>query len=132
MKAQKTTKEVIFFGLVGGLSFFIDFAVFNLVLFLHFAPLLASFIATALASVFNFFGNLKLTFGHKEVSSRARTVLVFVITSGATLILSQLLLAVGLYLLNSSNVIFINLIRFGVIGFVMVVRFVVFKFWVFI
>lgn len=125
-------KEIISFLVVGGASFLVDIGGFNLFLFLGFGPLISTFLGTSLAIVANFFGNYKVTFSHKGVKSKGRTIVVYAIVAIATLIVNQILMTVGVLLITETDFVALNILRGTVIGLVMIVRFIAFKFFVFI
>ena len=90
---KKLIEQILKFGVVGAIAFFIDWGVFNIVLISgtfiageEFASqewftLLATTLGFTISVIFNYLASMKFVFTHKEGMSRRREFIIFVILS---------------------------------------------------
>ena len=127
------------FGIIGGIGFVIDFAVFNLLIAtvlstesLHEGPLLAKVVSTTIAIIFNWLGNRHWTFRAHRGRQLLREGIEFGIVSFAGLLIGLTCLWVSHYLLGFTDRISDN-ISSNVIGLGLgtLFRFTLYRTWVF-
>ncbi len=94
------------FGVVGGVGFVIDVAVFNLLRYagnpgvLEHKPLTAKAISVAVATVVTYLGNRHWTWSHRERTGARREVTLFFLFNGVGMLIAVSCLAVSHYLLD--------------------------------
>jgi putative flippase GtrA len=127
------------FGVVGGVGFLIDLAVFNLLIntflsteSLHEGPLVAKVISTSLAIVFNWMGNRHWTFRAHRGRQLLREGVEFGIVSVGGMLIGLACLFVSHYLLGFDSKLADN-ISSNVIGLGLgtLFRFTLYRVWVF-
>ena len=94
-------RELGKFGLVGGISFVIDFVIFNLLLSSGFETLIAKTISTVIAATVAFVGNRFWTWRHREHHNMARQYSTFFLLNAVGLGIGLSCLAIGHYALGS-------------------------------
>ncbi|MEV6813541.1 GtrA family protein [Micromonospora sp. NPDC051296] len=95
-------RELSKFATVGGIAFFIDFALFNYLTSLHeVEQLTAKTIATVIAATFAFLGNRFWTWRHRKRSNPAREYALFFFFNAVGLGIAVACLAVSRYGLGS-------------------------------
>ena len=83
-KKQKLMKQILKFGVVGGLAFLIDFVIYTLVLRAltwEYGYLLAGFAGFTISLIFNYLASMAFVFERKENADKKKEFLVFVILS---------------------------------------------------
>lgn len=132
-------REVLSFCLVGGIGFVVDVSVFNLLrvtLFtpgaVHGGPVLAKLVSTTLAIAVNWMGNRFWTFREKRREDVVREGVEFALASLAGLVVSIACLWISHYLLGFRTVLDDN-VSGNLIGLGLgtVVRFVLYRWWVY-
>ncbi len=95
-------REIGKFGIVGGLSFFIDLGVFNLCLLaLGMGPLTSKTISVTVAATAAFAGNRYWTWRHRRASGLAREYFLYVVFNAVGLLIALLCLGGSHYILGS-------------------------------
>ncbi|MBF4573027.1 GtrA family protein [Herbiconiux sp. VKM Ac-1786] len=131
--------EVVRFGMVGGLGFVVDLAVFNLLVVtvlapaqLHEGPLIAKLISASLAIVVNWLGNRYWTFRHRRRSDMLRESIEFFVVSVLGTGIGLACLWFSHYVLGFTSLLADN-ISGNVIGLALgsLFRFVLYRVWVF-
>jgi putative flippase GtrA len=128
------------FAVIGGLGFILDTAIFNLIFIMtepH-KPIVAKFISTIVAIIFNWIGNRKFAFTEKTSKKAHHEFFQFAIAT-----LSGLVISLGItwgvnypmkdaYTWVSSNLLLINNIA-NVVGLVLgsISKYILYKHWVF-
>ncbi|MCW2526128.1 MAG: conserved rane protein of unknown function [Pseudonocardiales bacterium] len=126
-------KEVAAFGLVGAVSFVIDFGLFNLFLHQGSGPIVSKVISTAVATTFAYFGNRFWSFSHRARTSLGREAAYFFLINLVTLVLSIAVLAFFAYPLHYKFDKFVmNVVNLATIALGTVVRFDAYKRFVFL
>jgi putative flippase GtrA len=131
-------KELISFGLVGGVGLVVDIVVFNalrttiLSPSVHGGPLIAKFISTALAIGFNWVGNRFWTYRDRRRSNVLREGIEFIVVSAAGMMIALGCLWVSHYLLGYTSLLADN-IATNVVGLALgtAFRFALYRWWVF-
>jgi putative flippase GtrA len=121
------TRQIWVFAAVGSVSFLADIAAFNLLLTLSVTTLMSSFLSTSLATLLNFFGNLIFTFKDNSNRSLLGTAIKYLLVAAATIMLVQMLMAIGIFILDKPTLLEANIIKFASIAVVAVIRYVTFK-----
>jgi putative flippase GtrA len=131
--------QIARFGLVGGLGFAVDLAVFNLLraTVLHpdaldAGPLLAKVASTVVAIAVNWIGNRYWTFGDQRTTRRGREALEFLAVSLLGMVIGLACLYVSHYVLGLTSPLADN-VSANVIGLGLgpAVRFVLYRQWVY-
>jgi len=132
-------RELISFGLVGGVGLVVDIAVFNALrttvlspTSLHGGPVLAKIISTSLAIACNWVGNRFWTYRDRRRSDVLREGIEFAVVSGAGMAIAVGCLWVSHYLLGYTSLLADN-IATNVIGLALgtAFRFSLYRWWVF-
>jgi putative flippase GtrA len=132
-------RQVLSFCLVGGVGLVVDVSIFNLLRLtllapgaVHGGPVLAKVVSTALAIGVNWVGNRFWTFRERRPEDVGREAVEFVLASLAGLVVSVACLWVSHYLLGFRTVLDDNLSANLVgLGLGTVVRFVLYRWWVY-
>ena len=78
-------KQILKFGIVGGLSFLIDFSIYTLIIFIfgnaRIVVAIAAFFGFTISLVFNYFTSMKFVFAHDENMDRRKEFTIFAILS---------------------------------------------------
>jgi putative flippase GtrA len=90
-------RELSKFGIVGGIAFAIDLAIFNVLLQVGAETLIAKTISTVIATTVAFFGNRFWTWRHREHSHMARQYTMFFLLNGVGLGIGLTCLAISHY-----------------------------------
>ncbi len=123
--------EALKFGVVGGIGFIIDVAVFNLLRYagdpglLEHKPLTAKGISVAVATVFTYVGNRHWTWRDRARTGARREVTLFFVLNGVGMLIAVACLAVSHYLLGLHSPLADNLSA-NVVGLVLGM---LFRFW---
>jgi putative flippase GtrA len=132
-------RELISFGLVGGVGLVVDIAVFNILrttvlspTSLHGGPVLAKVISTSLAIACNWVGNRFWTYRDRRRSDVLREGIEFAVVSGAGMAIAVGCLWVSHYLLGYTSLLADN-IATNVVGLALgtAFRFSLYRWWVF-
>jgi putative flippase GtrA len=129
--------ELAKFGVVGGVAFVVDVAVFNLLLFhtsgaLHGKPVTAKAVSTVVATIVSYVGNRFWTFRHRESSGSAREYTLFFLLNGVGLLITEACLAFSHYVLGLDSQLADNISANIVgVGLAMLFRFWAYRRWVF-
>ena len=99
-KLLALVRELSKFGIVGGTSFAIDLAIFNLLLSRGFEPLVAKTIATTISTTVAFLGNRFWTWRHREHTHMGKQYGMFFFLNAVGLGISLACLAISHYLLG--------------------------------
>ena len=132
-------RQVLSFCLVGGVGLVVDVSIFNLLrltLFtpgaVHGGPVLAKVVSTSLAIAVNWVGNRFWTFRERRREDVVAEGVEFVLASLAGLVVSVACLSISHYLLGFRTVLDDNLSGNLVgLGLGTVVRFVLYRWWVY-
>ncbi len=98
---KKLIDQILKFGVVGFLAFFIDFGIFKLLsaaLGLHY--LIANFFGFTISLIFNYAASMTFVFERKENADRKREFAVFAVLSVIGLLLNELIIYIcidGIY-----------------------------------
>jgi putative flippase GtrA len=131
--------EVLRFGMVGGLGFIVDLAVFNILVVtvlspaeLHEGPLIAKLVSACLAIMVNWLGNRYWTFRHRRRSDMLRESIEFFVVSVLGTGIGLGCLWFSHYVLGFTSLLADN-ISGNVIGLALgsLFRFVLYRVWVF-
>ncbi|NLS08946.1 GtrA family protein [Nesterenkonia sp. MY13] len=127
-------RELAKFGVVGGVAFLIDTAVF---LWLITGPMDDSHvkskaIAVAVATLFSWVGNRYWTFRHQRTRTRMRELVMFILMNVIGLLIMSGCVAFSFYVLGLRSE-FASFVSGSIIGMglAMVFRFIAYKYWVF-
>ena len=129
--------ELAKFGVVGGVAFVVDVAVFNLLLFhtsgaLHGKPVTAKAVSTIVATIVSYVGNRFWTFRHRESTGSAREYTLFFLLNGVGLLITEACLAFSHYVLGLDSQLADNISANIIgVGLAMLFRFWAYRRWVF-
>ncbi len=105
-RLRNLSHEALRFGVVGGIGFIIDVAVFNLVRYagnpgwLEHKPLTAKAISVGVATVFTYLGNRHWTWRDRARTGARREVTLFFVLNGIGMLIAIACLAFSHYVLN--------------------------------
>jgi putative flippase GtrA len=105
-RLRKLAHEALRFGVVGGIGFIIDVAVFNFVRYagdpgwLEHKPLTAKAISVGVATVFTYLGNRHWTWRDRARTGARREVTLFFVLNGIGMLIAIACLAVSHYVLD--------------------------------
>ncbi|MCR4738656.1 MAG: GtrA family protein [Lachnospiraceae bacterium] len=94
-KRKKLLKQILKFGVVGGLAFLIDFIVYTIVLKLinwEYGYLIAGIMGFTVSLIFNYFASMKFVFERKEDADRKTEFVIFLVLSLIGLLLNTFVL----------------------------------------
>ena len=102
MKEKKSLiQQILRFGIVGGLSFVIDFTVYSLIIMIFgkskSVVLAAAFFGFVISLIFNYISSMKFVFVHDEGMSSRREFMVFALLSVIGLALNEVLIMGALF-----------------------------------
>lgn len=89
---KKLMEQIVKFGIVGGLSFAIDFGIYSLLVYLtSIHVLIANFFGFTISVIFNYIMSMKFVFQRKEDMDRKAEFAIFVVLSLVGLLLNEVL-----------------------------------------
>ncbi|MGH3506809.1 MAG: GtrA family protein [Nocardioidaceae bacterium] len=130
-RLRRLAREAAKFGIVGGVGFIVDVAVFNLLRYagdpgvLEHKPLTAKAISVCVATVVTYLGNRHWTWRHRARTGARREMTLFFILNGVGMGIALLCLAVSHYLLDFTSALADN-ISANVVGLFLGM---LFRFW---
>ncbi|MFF9194529.1 GtrA family protein [Streptomyces sp. NPDC014779] len=133
-------REVAKFGVVGAVAFVVDAGGFNLLVFglpglgggpMASYPVLASVVATAAAMVVGWYGNRYWTYGEQRTATTPREVVVFVLVNIAGILITAAPVYLSRELLGLDSALSDNITRLIGWAAATLVRFVVYRRYVF-
>jgi putative flippase GtrA len=130
-KLWKNSHSFIKFGVIGGIGFLIELAIFNSWIFVtQGGPLIANGVATLVAIMFNWWANSNHNF-EKTSKHKAREITEFFLASLSGLLISSLLLWFTYYTLQWTDLLLVNAVK--VVGLVLgaATKYILYKIWVF-
>lgn len=137
-RLKALTAQLVRFGLVGGVGFIVETAVFNALLFTVLDPqavpggeLWAKIVATLIAIVTNWIGNRLWTFRHDRRADHGKEGLEFFLVSLAGLGVGLIPIWVTGQLLGLTGPIALNLANVVGLGLGSIFRFACYRWWVF-
>ncbi|MEO3787898.1 GtrA family protein [Actinocorallia sp. B10E7] len=132
-RVRRIARELAKFGSVGAIAFVITFAAFNLFkVGMGVGPMTSYTIATVIATTFAYFANRYWTFRHRERSGLRREYTLFFALNGVGLVISQVFIWFGYYVLDQTSAIGTNLAMIVGTGAATVFRFWAYRKWVFL
>ena len=96
-------RELMKFGVVGGVAFLVDVGVFNLLLHATDKPLTSKTISTVVATTVAYAGNRTWTFRRRSRSGVAREYVLFFLLNGVGLLIALACLAISHYVLDFTS-----------------------------
>lgn len=102
-KKGKLIKQILKFGVVGGLSFVIDFVVYTIVIKLipgQYSYILAGISGFTISLIFNYLASMAFVFERKDNADKRKEFLIFLVLSLIGLLLNTLLLWFYVDILN--------------------------------
>jgi putative flippase GtrA len=118
-------RELMKFGVVGGIAFVVDIGLFNLLLHATDKPLTSKTISTVVATTVSYIGNRNWTFRRRNRSGVSREYALFFLLNGVGLVIALACLAISHYLLDFTGRVADN-IAANVVGLALATSF---RFW---
>jgi putative flippase GtrA len=118
-------RELMKFGVVGGVAFLVDVSLFNAFLYLTDKPLTSKTASTVVATTVAYVGNRYWTFRHRSRSGVSREYALFFVLNGVGLAISLGCLALSHYVLGFTSRLADN-VAANVVGLTLAT---VFRFW---
>lgn len=118
---MKIIKQLLKFGVVGGVAFIIDYSVlFICTEFLEIYYLLSSLISFSVSTVFNYIASTQWVFDVNQEKSKQKNFVLFIVFSVIGLGLNQLIMWFGVDILH----VYYMLVKIGATTIVMVFNFI--------
>lgn len=137
-RTGRLLRQLVAFGLVGGVGFVVDFGLYNLLIFTVLSPdsvplgaLVAKVASTLAAITTNWIGNRLWTFRRHRRDDSVREAAEFFAVSIAGLVVGVLPLVVTHYLLGWTSPLVDNVANLVGLGLGSVFRFALYRWWVF-
>ena len=89
---KKLIEQILKFGVVGIICFFVDFAIYNVCNLVGMPYLVSGFLGFSVSVILNYVLSMKFVFTHNDAMSRKKEVTIFLILSVIGLGLNELLL----------------------------------------
>jgi putative flippase GtrA len=125
-------KELSAFGVVGGLSFVVDLAVFQfLITETDMSPVIAKLLAALVSTTTAFVGHRFWSFSHRSHARLHRDYVRFVVVNGGTLLISLAIVAFVRYPLGQEGALALQAANIASIAIGTAIRFLVYRAWVF-
>jgi len=125
-------KELSAFGVVGGVSFVIDLAVFQfLITQTEISPVTAKLLAALVSTTTAFLGHRFWSFSHRSHTQLHRDYVRFAVVNGGTLVLSLAIVAFVRYPLGQEGALALQAANIFSIAIGTAIRFLVYRAWVF-
>jgi putative flippase GtrA len=123
-------KELTAFGVIGVFNTLLDFAVWNVFLFI--GPIKAQVISTVISATSSYFMNRHWTFRHRARSSLRREYMLFFVFNVIGLVITSVILGAATYVFDVKHVAVLNVVKaFGIVV-ATVFRFWAYRRWVFL
>jgi len=138
LRLRRITSELVRFGLVGGVGFVVDTALFTLLRQTVLSPdtvvagaFIAKIISTTVAILVNWIGNRYWTFRHHRRQKLLRESLEFFAVSLAGMVIALGVLGISHYMLGNKSLLADTIAN--IIGLVLgaIFRFLLYRYWVF-
>jgi putative flippase GtrA len=125
-------KELGAFGVVGGVCFVLDLALFQ-VLYTSagFGAVLAKLTSTVVSTTVAYLGHRYWSFSHRARTGVRREYLLFVVVNGLTLLLGLAMVAFARYGLGQESALVLQAVNVVSIGLGTVIRYLCYRQWVF-
>ena len=112
---NKLVKQIVKFGLVGGLAFIIDYAVLIICKELFSLPiLLATAIGFIVSVIFNYIASIKWVFDVNKERSTTKQFIVFIVFSVIGLLITELIMWVGTDIFDI-NYLFVKIVATAIV-----------------
>ncbi len=119
--SKKLIKQILKFGVVGGIAFVIDYVVlFCCKEFLHFGVLLSAALGFTISVIFNYIASVKWVFDVDKEKDPKRNFVVFIVLSIIGLIITEIIMWFGTDILHIHYL----LVKVIATGIVMVFNFI--------
>lgn len=103
---DKLIKQILKFGIVGGLSFLIDFAIYTVIILIFgnakVTVAIAAFFGFTISLIFNYFCSMRFVFVHDENMDRRKEFTIFAILSLIGLALNEVLILAVLFVYDNT------------------------------
>lgn len=129
---RRRLRELGAFGVVGAFAFVIDVGLFHVLYgYAGVGAVTAKVLATSVSTVVAFLGHRNWAFAHRDKTTVRRSFTLFVLTNVFTLVLGAAIIWFVRYPLDQERLLVIQLANIGSIGLNSVLRYVVYRRWVF-
>jgi len=113
-RLNQLVRELMKFGVVGGMAFLVDLSVFNLLLHLTDKPLTSKTLSTVAATTVAYAGNRTWTFRRRGRSGVRREYSLFFLLNGVGLLIALTCLGISHYVLGFTSTLADNIAANGV------------------
>lgn len=125
-------KELSAFGVVGGVNFALDVAIFQVMYAVVGADaLVAKLVSTSITTTTAYFMHRHWSFSHRARTGIRREYPIFFLVNALTLVLSLVMIGVVRYPLGQTGLLVLQLTNIASIGIGTTIRFLAYKRWVF-
>lgn len=98
---KKLIEQILKFGVVGIIAFFIDWGILNLLVgIFHMHNVIAATISFIIALIFNYTASMRFVFKHRPDMARWMEVVIFVVSSVIGLLMNDLIVWISTYGMN--------------------------------
>ncbi|TKJ18388.1 GtrA family protein [Blastococcus sp. CCUG 61487] len=131
-RVRRRLQELGAFGVVGGVAFVIDVGLFSVLYgYLDVGAVTSKVLSTAVSMCVAFLGHRNWAFAHRDKTTIRRSFSLFVLTNVLTLVLGAAIIWFVRYPLDQERLLIIQIANIGSIGLNSVLRYVVYRRWVF-
>jgi putative flippase GtrA len=125
-------KELSGFGVVGGVCFFMDLGVFQL-LYAHagVGAVTSKFVSTVVSMTAAYFGHRHWSFSHRARRGVRHEYVLFAVINGTTLLLQLGIVALARYPMGLDSALALQVANVFAIGLTTIIRYVTYRQWVF-
>jgi putative flippase GtrA len=125
-------QQVTRFLSVGAIAMVVDLSIFNLLVYFGVGILPANVISISAAALLGYYGNLKTTFGSRNLQARSSSFGFFSLVAVTSVAISHFLLLALINLFPGRSVLEVNVYKVAIIALTSVLRFIIYRYLIFV